>query len=1070
MILGLINRQAVVRLVLFMVILFGGYVYFSYLPRESTPDVKIPVVMISTPHVGVSPRDIESLVTTPLENELASLKDIKKLSSSSVEGASIITLEFEPEVVIEDALQQVRERVNRAKSKLPADVEAPTVREISFSDVPVVIVTLAGDIPEYRLKELGDELSEDYRRLSGVLDATITGARDREIKVQVDPFRLSQLGLKLDDVTNALRSENVNIPGGNIRSGDANFLLRVPGDFKTAEDLEIVALKRIGDRPVLLRDVARVVDGYEERKSYARMNGQTALSIGVSKRTGSNILEVVNGVKQLTKEKANGKNWPASVRFRFLGDQSKMINDMVSELENGIITALILVVAVLLFAMGARNSLFVAFAIPTSMLLGMIVLAILGFTLNMIVLFSLILVLGMLVDNAIVIVENIYRHAERGAGLVEASVKGTEEVSLAVIASTATTVAAFLPLVFWTGIMGQFMGYMPKTIIVVLIASLVVAIGVLPVLTSKYVKIDASRTVEDDETKPINPQSSFMQSYVRLLELSIKRRYLVAGLGAVIFVGTFILYGALNHGVEFFPETEPNRATISLRAPDGTDLEATDKLVRQIENLLLAQENVDVYVAETGIAGGGDPLSGSQAAPQQARITVDFLPDKNTAKEGEKVRIEPTTETIDRLRAQFVLIPGAEIKIEKERMGPPVGADVAVEVSGDNFDKVGEAAVALRRSLLRDVDGIAELSHDYKVGRPEMRLRIDRARAKRVGASTQEVASTIRTAIAGTSATSIRDGENEYDVRVELMPEYRDNLQAVLALRIPGRIDTSPDTFQVPLSSVAFEELAGGSGTIRHIDQDLVVTISGNVKEGENPNSVRQAVQAFLDQKTTFPDGVSARIGGAQDEEQAASEFLGRAFIIAGFLILIVLVSQFNRYDIPVIVMVTVVLSLIGVFLGLMITGTPFGIMMTGLGVISLAGVVVNNAIVLLDYIEQLIQRGLSVQDAIIRAGYTRLRPVMLTAITTILGLIPMAIGLSFDFRAFKWITASQSATWWGPMAVAVIFGLGVATILTLIMVPVLYSIFNDFRGSKEPITISDSSQDPTAVVAAPAN
>ena len=1066
MIRGLIERQAVVRLVVFMTVVFGAYTYFGYLPREASPDVKIPVVMVSTPYIGVAPKDIESLVTNPLENELAGVKDLKKMSSSSVESASIISLEFEPEIVIEDALQQVRDRVNRAKAKLPADAEEPSVREISFSDVPVVIVTLAGDLDEESLKTLGDQMADEFKRITGVLDAKVTGGREREIKVQVDPFRVAQLGLDLNDVVGAVQSENVNIPGGNVQTGDANFLLRVPGDFSIAKDLETVAIKRVGERPVLLRDIARVIDGYKDRESYARMNGASALSIGVSKRTGANILEVVQAIKAKTQQRAQLKSWPEGLSYRFLGDQSKMIDDMVSELENGIITALILVVGVLLFSMGVRNSLFVAFAIPTSMLLGMITLAVLGFTLNMIVLFSLILVLGMLVDNAIVLVENIYRHVELGKSLKEASIVGTNEVALAVTASTATTVAAFAPLVFWTGIMGQFMGYMPKTIIIVLIASLVVAIGALPVLTSKLMKIGGGKSqLEDDDLSDVVPSNAVMSNYVKLLEWAISHRWLTASIGLITLVGTFMLYGAFNAGVEFFPETEPNRATISVRAPDGTDLEATDRLVRQMENILLAQENVDVYVAETGIAGGGDPLAGSQAAAHQARITVDFLPDANTAKPGEKIRVEPTTQTIERIRELAAAIPGAEFTVAKEEMGPPVGADIGVEVSGDDFDEVGEAAMALRRALLQEVSGIAELSDDYKVGRPEMRLRIDRARAKRVGASTNEVAGAIRTAVSGTVASTLRDGEDEYDIVVEVMPEYRDNLQSVLALRIPGRVDTSPDSFQVPLSSVASAELAGGSGSIRHIDQDLVVTITGNVREGQNPNDVRARVQAYLD-GATLPDGITARIGGAQDEQNAAAEFLSRAFIIGAFLILLVLVAQFNRYDVAAIIMVTVLLSLIGVLWGLMVTGTPFGIMMTGLGVISLAGVVVNNAIVLLDYIEQLRERGVPVKQALIRAGYTRFRPVVLTAITTVLGLIPMAIGVSFDFKAWKWIIGSQSATWWGPMAVAVIFGLLVATVLTLVMVPTLYSIFDDFRKGPAEAGAADSADGESTQVA----
>ena len=1049
MIRALLTHNAVVRLTVFVVLLSGSYTYFLYLPRESQPDIQIPVVMVTTPYIGVAPKDIESLVTNPIEDELISLQDVKKMSSSSVEGASIVSLEFEPEVVIEDALQQVRDRVNRAKSKLPTDAEEPSVREISFSDIPVVILTLAGqDISEAQLKNVGETIAESARRLPGVLDAKVTGGRKREIKVQVDPFRLSNLGLKLDNVLNALRGENVNIPGGNITTGDASILLRVPGDFSVADDLEMVAVKRVGDRPVLLRDIARVIDGYEARQSYARMNGQIAVSVAVSKRTGANILEVVDGFKALVQEQSQSDDWPAGLGYRFLGDQSKFIDNMVSELENGIITALLLVMAVLIFSMGLRNSLFVAFAIPASMLLGVLVLAVLGFTLNMIVLFSLILVLGMLVDNAIVIIENIYRHLEMGKNIFEASVVGTQEVALAVAASTATTVAAFLPMVFWSGIMGQFMGYLPKTVIVVLLASLAIAVLVLPVATASYMKRVGGNKDEVIDIS-LNPQG-FLLSYQRLLERAIKHRYIAAAIGVGSLVGTFLIYGFFNQGVEFFPETEPNRATISVRAPDGTDLEATDRISRQVESILLGEENIDVYVAETGVSGGGDPLSGAQAAAHSARITVDFLPDANTALAGEKIRIEPPTRTIERLRRAFMDIAGAKITVEKERMGPPVGADIAVEVSGEDFDEVGEAALALRRALLRDVPGIAELTDDYRVGRPELRLRIFRGRAKRVGASTQQVASTIRTAVAGTVATTLRDGEDEVDIKVEIMPEYRRDLQNVLALRIPGRIDTSPNAFQVPLSAVARYELAGGTGSVRHIDRDLVVTIMGNVQEGQNANEVVAQVQEYLESRADLPAGIFARIGGAQDEQKDAQEFLSRAFMIATFLILIVLVAQFNRFDIPLIILASVILSLIGVLWGLMLTGTPFGIMMTGIGVISLAGVVVNNAIVLLDYVEQLRSKNISMQEALVRAGLARFRPVVLTAITTILGLIPMAIGLSYDFRNLKWIVGSQSATWWGPMAVAVIFGLAVATVLTLVMVPTLYSIFEDFRSPKK--------------------
>ncbi len=1091
---AILNKNALVRLITFSILAIGMFVYTKVMPRESFPDVKVPVVMVITPYIGVSPKDIEKLVTIPIETELASLSDMKALKSTSAEGASIITIEFEPSTVIEDVLQQVRDRVSKAKPKLPEDAEEPDVREVSFSDIPVVIVSLAGPYDEQKLKALGEVAEERLKKIKGVLDVKLTGGLEKAIYIDVDAERIANLGISLDDVINSLRSENINMPGGTLTSGSTSMLIRIPGDFSMASDIENVAVKRKAGQAIFVRDIAKVVEGFEKRQSYSRLNQETAISIGVSKRSGANILEVVTGIKDEMKELQAQNSWPENIRVEYLGDQSKMINDMVKDLENGILTALILVVFVLILFMGVANSYYVAASIPISMLLGIIALQALGFTLNMMVLFSLILVLGMLVDNGIVLIENIYRHKELGKSPEEAAVIGASEVGMAVTMSTMTTVAAFFPLVFWEGIMGQFMGYMPKTVIIVLLASLFTALFILPVMTSgkssliglmfvkavrslgvggKYTKIgrfpnDSAELVETiseqsagnskissfitekNATAPKfeEPTHGFMAKYVSLLKVSLRYRYLVVIVGFISLIITFVAYGALNAGVEFFSETEPNRAIVSVRAPDGTDLEATNTITKDIESILEKLENVDIYVADVGVSGGGDPLAGSQAAPQAARITVDFLPDENSVKEGGKVRVEAPSKTIETMRQEFAKIIGAEITISKEEMGPPVGAAIGVEVSGDDFDEVGEAALALRNELAK-IDGVAELSDDYKVGRPEMRLSIDRGAAKRIGASTFSIANTVRTAINGNTATTLRDGEEEYDVVVRVDPSQASDLQAVMGLRVPGRLDTSPDTFHVPLSSVASFELKGGSGSIRHIDQDLVVTISGNVNEGENPAEVRTRVEAFL-KEYPMPSGTSARLGGAADEQEAAQTFLGRAFMMCILLILGVLVAQFNSFLTPIIILYSVLLSLIGVLWGLVLTNTPFGIIMTGLGVISLAGVVVNNAIVLLDYVEQLRDEGMSMMDALLESGVTRFRPVMLTATTTVLGLIPMAAGFSVDFSSFSISTGSQTQAWWSPMAIAVIFGLVVATVLTLVMVPTLYAVIDDLKRSLE--------------------
>jgi len=1026
-----------------MVLFVAGLMSYITLPRESNPDITIPVVLVTTPYVGVSPEDVEGLITIPLENELAGLRDVKKMKSTSAEGVSIVSIEFEPDVVIEDALQKVRDQVSKAKPKLPEDAEEPSIQEISFNDIPIVLVTIAGDVGEATLKGLGDQLLDAATRIPGVLDATITGGVDREIAVEVLPERLSHYGLALYDVTGAIADENVNIPGGTVSAGDSTFLLRVPGEFSTAAQIENVAIKRIGGRPVFIRDIGRVVDGTATRETYSRMNGRPSVTISVSKRAGANILEVAQAVKDLAQE--HSESWPEGVSYQVLGDQSEGIEISVSDLQNNILTALILVVAVLVFSMGLRNSLLVAAAIPLSMLGSFMVLDALGFTLNMVVLFSLMIALGMLVDNAIVVVENVYRHLELGLDRREAAIEGTREVAVAVAASTATTVAAFFPMVFWPGIMGEFMSFLPKTVIVVLSMSLLVAVAMLPVVMARVMRATVRPEAADGAEPSLGP---VMRAYRSLLKLSIRFRYasLALGFGTLIF--TLAAYSVLNHGSQLFPETEPERANIFVRASEGTDLETTDRIVRQIEGILAVTENIDVWVAEPGVVSDGNALGPSSSADNQARITVDFLPGRNTARPGEKLRVEATTATIDTLRTQLAEIPGAEIRIEKERMGPPVGKPIGVQVSGPDFHGVGELAMEVRRKIAQ-LDGVADLSDDYRVGRPEMRLRIDRGSAKRIGVSTAGIGNTVRTAVAGAKATALRDGEEEYEIVVRLAPEARRDLQSVLELRVPGREDRSPDTFPVPLSSVASYALDGGTGAIKHIDQDLVVTIQGDVDEGVAEAGVQAEIAALV-ADYELPPGYHLELGGNTDAQKEATDFLTRAFLIAVSLIMIVLVTQFDSVWMPMIILVTVILSLIGVLWGLVLTGTPFGIIMTGIGVISLAGVVVNNAIVLLDYVQQLESKGFEVEDALIRAGITRFRPVMLTAITTTLGLVPMAIGVSVDFFSRfpvpRLVFGSTSSQWWGPMAVAVIFGLSFATLLTLIMVPTLYSIYDDFR------------------------
>ena len=1048
-------QHATTVLIGVLTVLFFGVSAYITLPRESTPDIKIPVVMISTPYIGVSPEDIESLVTVPMERNLKDLKDVDKMTSTSMEGASLVVLEFSPDVNIEDALQKVREKVDAAENDLPEDAEDAQVIEISFSDIPILMVALTGPIDEEALKELGEDVAEERETIPGVLDVKVSGGLTRELKVYANPDRMALYEVSFGDIINALRSENVNIPGGNVDADTSNSLLRIPADLESADDIAGVPVKNVGDQTVFVRDVARVVDGYAERATYSRMNGTPSISLAIQKRVGENIIDIATESRIIVA--AASEDWPEGVEYGLLADQSREIENMVGELENNILTGLILVVAVVLLFMGFRNSWFVGLAIPLSMFVSFMVIQAMGMTLNMVVLFSLILALGMLVDNAIVIVENIYRHVEEGKSLADASVTGVSEVAVPVATSTLTTVLAFAPMLFWEGIMGEFMGFLPRTLIIVLTSSLVVALLVIPTATSRWMKVSKVDGTPPEERTGL--YGVMMRTYKTILEWSIDHRYISLSMGGLALIGTFVIYGALNHGTEFFPETEPNRAIVQVSAPHGTNIEATDEVARRIEQVILAEPDVDTVITEVGVGSGGDGFGfGSSSTPHSARITVDFKPSVNKAREGEVPRVGSTYAIIDRVRESSTDAVGIDIAVDKIQEGPPVGLPISVEITGDDFHELGRLAADFRRQL-RGVPGVVDISDDYKVGRPEMRFTVDRGAAKRVGANTSSVATTLRTAVAGSKASVLREGADEYDITVELDPAYKHDISSVLSLRVPGK-----DNFMVPLSTLASWDARGGSGSIKHQDREKVVTVSADISEGVPVFAAQQQVIGMID-AWDLPDGYEAGMGGANAEEADAAAFLMRAFLIAICLIFLVLVTQFNSVTRPFIILASVVLSLIGVLWGLLITGTPFGIMMTGIGVISLAGVVVNNAIVLLDYVELVREReGLDVREALVKAGLVRFRPVILTAITTVLGLIPMATGISVDFRGMSIIIGGDSAQFWGPMAVAVCFGLVVATVLTLVMVPTMYSITEDFnsliqrlRGKPTPAIVAAS-------------
>jgi len=1141
-----IRRRTTILVLVIIIFVSGTYSYLT-LPRESAPDIQFPYIFVSTRYEGASPSDIESLVTFPIERKLKNLTDVEKMESVSSEGFSIVILEFEPEVEIDTALQKVRDKVSEAKQDLPDDIEDdPNVEELSTNEeFPVMYVNISGDVGLVRLKKIAEDMEEDIESVPGVLDAEVLGGLEREIRVEFDIDRVTGYGLTIGEMILAVSRNNLNTPGGSIDIGDARYNLKAPGEITTAEELDRLVVAVRNGRPVYLSDVALGRDTFKDRDSFSRINGKEAVSVKVTKRAGENLLRIANDVKGIVARYE--QRYPSGIEFTITSDSSKDIKMMVSDLENNILTALILVLAVIFLALGVRNALLVALAIPLSMLISFYVLQLSGMTLNMVVLFSLILALGMLVDNAIVIIENIHRHCvEEGKPLLEATRIGTEEVAWPVVTSTATTVVAFAPVIFWPGIMGEFMSYLPKTVIIVLTASLFVALVITPVAASLFMRPPKGKS--EGEPKRLK-QGVVIRTYARLLRLGLRYRVLAILSFFALLAIVIYAYGQSGLGVILFPDTEPNRIMVEIEAPQGTNIYKTNELALQAEKIVEEYGNIKNITVSVGKG------LGQGSGPNQCRIMIDMVDreDRKASGDDGKTCFRDSNDTMEALRKEVVsAIVGAEVTVDKQEEGPPVGPPINVEIAGDEYEPLARLAERLRTEI-HDLPGVVDLTDDYKAGLPEANVLIDKERAALLGLNTFLIGQLVKAAINGVKVGDYREGEDEYDITARLIEEQRRTMQDILRLRVPA-----PDGTQVPLTSVARVETTSGLSAIRHLDKKRVVTVSSNVAKGfnaqdllkevrhiaeegrtrlrigdvkdpnglfdlvlsgktENVETIRQAlsketrallavhketgsrltgellaslvqdlnkamekareangtivgranaVAEVFDWKSfaeahpgllspppgplSLPPGYSVNYTGENEEQEEASAFLAKAFIAAVLLIFLVLVSEFNSVLMPFIIMTSVILSFIGVYLGLLLLRQSFSVIMTGMGVISLAGVVVNNAIVLLDYTNLLRRRGRSCQEAIVEAGCKRFRPVMLTAITTILGLVPMAVGISYNFRELRWEIGSESAQWWGSMAAAVIFGLVVATALTLFVVPNCYSLLYGREDKKD--------------------
>ncbi len=1106
------NRNSVFLLT-FIIIAFGIISYRS-LPKELFPEIVIPTVLVQTTYLGNPPVDIENLITRPLEKEIETINGIRELTSTSAQDASMIFVEFNTDVNIEDALADIRDKVDQAKSKLPTNDPfffEPLVMDIDLSEFPIININLSGDYSIEELRSYAEYLEDRIEEINEISKVEIKGINEREVRINVDLYKMEALELSFYDIEMAVKEENVSMSGGEILLGQAKRTIRTIGEFEDISELENIIIKESNAKVVYLKDVADVIDGYKEPNSFARLNKQPVVSVQVVKKSGENLLSATDKVFGVLDEARASRNIPVDMSVSITNDQSEMVRMQLSNLENSMFMGIIFVVLVLFYFLGTRNALFVGIAIPMSMFLSFAVINVIGFQINMIVLFSLILALGMLVDNAIVTVENIYRYVSRGYRPFEAARQAVGEIAWPIITSTSTTLAAFLPLAFWGGITGEFMKYLPITLIIVLTSSLFVALVIIPVFSATFIKVRGTRYDSKPNKKkgyrfavgmillsiplyivgwtiPANLlvlfaiigilnlayfhkaeawfQDVFLvwleEVYLKILSYALyRKRPLWFFTGTVLLlVVTLIMFGVRQPKISFFPDNDPGYINVQADLPIGTDIYTTDEFTRNtlekdIFDLLEPYEDIVASVLTTTGTGSNEDLSSMSAGgtPHKALTTITFIDYED--------RGDVNTSVVMQELSQGLLnrYPGVELSITKNQMGPPTGRAINIEASGQDYDRLLQLADTMMFVIEQaGIDGIEGLNMDLNVGKPELLVHINREKARRFGLGTQIIASTIRTALFGSEISDYKVGEDEYPINMRLKDEYRYSLPELFNQKIT--FNKEGRNIQLPISAVADYSYSTTYGSVRRKNMDRVITLYSNVIQGYNANSVNEQIKMVLN-NFQLPEGYKYEFTGEQAEQQESLNFLGRAMLIALALILLILVTQFNSVVRPAIILASVVFSTIGVFGGIATFRMDFIIVMTGVGIISLAGIVVNNAIVLVDFIELRKARrrkelGLKSGDflpieeateAVVRAGKTRLRPVLLTAITTILGLLPLAVGINLDFEGLfsrfepNLYFGGEQVIFWGPMAWTVIFGLTFATFLTLVIVPVMYRL-----------------------------
>ncbi len=1065
-----ISNKSTVAVITLIVVL-GGLLSYTSMPRENFPEIIVPQIYVGTPYPGNSALDVEKLITKRLEKEINSITGVDKITSNSIQGYSSINVEFNFDITPSEALQKVKDKVDiaMADKDFPKDLPTePSITEMNFSEqMPIMNINLSGDFSMDQLKEYGEHLEDEIEKLAEISSVDIRGIQEKELEVAVDLYKMEASKISFNDIENAIAYENRSVSGGDILENGIRRTVRVVGEFKDPLGVQNIIVKSEKGNIVYLRDIAEVQFKEQEKQSYAREYSQPVVMLDVKKRSGQNLLKASSKIDAIIEE-SKASVFPDNLVISKTNDQSNDTRTMVADLENSIVLGVILVVAVLYFFLGFRNALFVGIAIPLSMFLSFIILSSIGVTLNTMVLFSLVIALGMLVDNGIVVVENVYRLMDEGMPRMKAAKLGVGEVALPIIASTATTLAAFFPLILWDGIIGKFMQWLPITLIIVLSSSLFVALVINPMLISLFMKIAPKK----DKVTFVNKLENIYEKFL-IKNLKGKKPYaIVVGTFALLFVAIGLM-STFPPKVLFFPNTEAKQVFVFLEYPIGTDIEDTNLLSKRIEadieNHLKKYEKdgenflVTSVIGQVG-EGTSDPSKGQSGGntPNKARITIDFV------KFQDRQGVSSEQVLID-IRNVINNYPGVSIVVDKPADGPPTGSAINLEIKGDDYELILETANNLKAYInAANIPGIEELKLDIDQGKPELLVSVDRQKARRLGVSTGQIGANLRTALYGKEVSTYKDLTDDYPINIRLNEKFRYNRTALLNQKITFRDQGSGQIKQVPISAIATTENQSSFSAVKRIDLDRVVTLYSNVLNDYNPTQVNDNIRELI---TDFeiPKGVNINFTGEQEKQAKEMAFLSKALLIAVSIIFLILVAQFNSATTPIIISISVFLSLIGVLFGLLIFRMDFVILMTMIGIISLAGIVVNNAIVLIDYINLIIARkrkelnlnsseklsSSQLLECVVEGGKTRLRPVLLTAMTTILGLLPLALGININFKTLvtelnpNFYIGGENVAFWGPMGWAIIYGLTFATFLTLVVVPILYYLINKIKTKK---------------------